>query len=64
MGDSIDVTDYGPLSDLQTVSPSVDQDLANFSRLNFWKFLIPSMVVQDGPSMQPLVAPANFSEKN
>ena len=57
------VTDYGPSSDLHTVFPSIDQDFANFSRQNFWEFLIPSTVVQNGPQMPPFVALADFSEK-
>lgn len=32
MGDSIDVTDYGPLSDLRIVGPSFDHDLTKFFR--------------------------------
>ena len=55
--------DYGPSSDLRIVDPRVNQDLANFFRLNFWEFHIPSTVVQDGPSMPTLVAHADFSGK-
>ena len=54
--------DYRSLYDLWTFGPSVDEDLAYFSRVNFWEFLIQSTVVQDGPSMPPLVAPADFSK--
>ena len=43
------VTDYRLSSDLRTVSPSVVQELTDFSRLKlFWEFQIPSTVVQDG----------------
>ena len=42
---------------------SVDQDLANFSQVNFWEFMIPSRIMQDAPLMPLLVAPADFSKK-
>ena len=46
MGASIKGHDYGPPSELRTV----DEDLANYSRVNFFELLIPLTVVHDGPS--------------
>ena len=64
------VTDYETSSDLRTVSPSVVQDLTNFSGLKFLGVFDPI----DGfgrrdcgsgynPSMPPLVAPSDISVK-
>ena len=59
------VMDYVLSSDLRTVGPSVDQDLANFSRLNFLDFLIqdrPLSLLQTVDAT--VVALVNLSEKS